>query len=354
YSVDLATALALTTGDEIYIAINFNTPNYNYPLSYDPDGPMETNKNFISSTGSTWEALDAGNHGYGDIGIRGRVSPPYNPAPCINDASALYLHPDYLFPGGVVDIYPGQVLGPYDLVLCIEGSDTVCIHAEDTEDWYVTGDLDECGVYADDCFGVWQVFVEAPLAAVINDYDTVRAILAVCDVNGVCAPACGVDTTTLVLHVVEPPPSIEIFQDTLTEVDQGVTQAFIPFQICNGNPASSPLDYEYTITSQGTVGPAINQTGDLLGVPGGDCGWVYGIIDASAANIGDVDTLTIVGKYDYPTGPPSNDIYDTCVQAIVVVEPVPVPLLSTVMLVLLGLAAVTAAAFYLRRRATND
>jgi C1A family cysteine protease len=349
YSVDLATVLELITGDEIYIAINFNTPAYEYPVPYDSDGPMGSNKCFVSNSGSTWEALDAGNYSWGDVGIRGRVSPPYTPAPCINDASALYLDPDYLFPSGVVDIYPGQVLGPYDLALCIEGSDTVCIHAEDTEDWYVTGDLDECGVYADDCFGVWQVFVEAPLTAVINDYDTVRAILAVCDVNGVCAPACGVDTTTLVLQVVEPPPSIEVFQDTLTEVDQGVTQAFIPFQICNGNPASSPRDYNYNITSLGLVGPAIDQSGTLLQMPGGDCGNVYGQIDASGASLDDTDTLTIIAW----TGTGEDLAYDTCVQVIVVVEPVPVPLLSTVTLALLGLAAVTAAAFYLRRRAAN-
>ena len=349
YSVDLATALALTTGDPIYIAINLNTPTYGYPVPYDSDGPMGTNENYVSNSGSTWEALDAGNYAWGDVGIRARVSPPYTPAPCINDASALYLHPDYLFPPGVVDIYPGQILGPYDLSLCIEGSDTVCIHAEDTEGWYLTGDLDECGIYADDCFGVWQVLVEAPLTAVINDYDTVRAILAVCDANGICAPACGVDTTTLVLHVVEPPPSIEIFQDTLTEVDQGVTQAYIPFQICNANPAASPRDYDYNITSLGLVGPAIDQSGTLLQLPGGDCGNVYGVIDASGALLDDTDILTIIAW----TGTGEDLAYDTCVQAIVVVEPVPVPLLSTVTLVLLALAAVTTAAFYLRRRAAN-
>ena len=53
------------------------------------------------------------------------------------------------------------------------------------------------------------------------------------------------------------------------------------------------------------------------------------------------------------TGTGEDLAYDTCVQAIVVVEAVPVPLLSTVTLALLGLAAVAAAAFYLRRRAVN-
>jgi C1A family cysteine protease len=346
YSVDLASALPLTTGDAIYVAINFNTPGYNFPVPYDPDGPMGSNLCFVSNTGSTWEALDAGGYSYGDVGIRARVSPAYVPAPCIDDASALYLHPDYQFPEGVVDIYPGQTLGPYDLALCIEGSDTVCIHAEDTEGWYVTGDLDECGVYEDDCFGFWQLFVEAPLTAVIGEYDTVRAVLSLCDVNGVCAAACGVDTTTLVLYVVEPPPSIEVFCAELTEVDQGVNQAYVPFEICNANPASSPRDYGYNITSLGLVGPAIDQSGTLLNVPGGDCGNVYGVIDASSASVDDTDTLTIIAW----TGSGEDVAYDTCVQAIIIVEPVPVPLLSPAALALICLGAVASAALLMRRR----
>lgn len=240
------------------------------------------------------------------------------------------------------------MLGPYELSICIEGMDTICVHAEDTEGWYLTGDLDDCSIIDDGCWGMWNVYVEAPLDAQICDYDTVRAILSVCDVNGACAPHCGADTTTLVLHVVEPPPAIEIFQDTLTYVDLGVNEAFVPFQICNGNPAASPRDYDYEITSLGVVGPALNQTGTLLQVPGGECGYVYGTVDASSAAVCDYDTLTIVAW----TGDGGDFAYDTCVQVIHVIEPLPVPLFSGRTMLVLGLALIAVAAVSLRRRIT--
>ena len=348
YTVDLPVPLQLTTGDNIYVAIKLMTPGYDYPVPFDPDGPMETNKSFISNTGTSWLAIDNGYGAdpFGDIGIRARVYPPYQEAPCYNDATSLYYHPDYMFPEGVVDIYAGQVLGPFELALCIEGMDTVCVHGEDTEGWYVTGDLDECAIIDDGCWGFWNVYVEAPLDAQICDYDTVRAILSVCDVNGMCAPQCGADTTTLVLHVVEPPPAIEIFQDTLTVVDLGVNEAFIPFEICNGNPAASPRDYDYRITSLGVVGPAIDQTGTLLGVPGGECGYVYGSVDASTAAVCDYDTLTIVAW----TGGTGDAAYDTCVQVIHVIEPLPVPLFTGQALLVLGIALAAVTAIYIRRR----
>lgn len=350
YTVDLPVPLELTTGDQIYVAVKCMTPNYDYPVPFDPDGPMETNKSYISNMGTTWVAIDNGYGGdpFGDIGIRARVYPPYEEAPCINDATSLYYHSNYQFPEGVVDIYAGQLLGPYELSICIEGMDTICVHAEDTEGWYLTGDLDDCSIIDDGCWGMWNVYVEAPLDAQICDYDTVRAILSVCDVNGACAPHCGADTTTLVLHVVEPPPAIEIFQDTLTYVDLGVNEAFVPFQICNGNPAASPRDYDYEITSLGVVGPALNQTGTLLQVPGGECGYVYGTVDASSAAVCDYDTLTIVAW----TGDGGDFAYDTCVQVIHVIEPLPVPLFSGRTMLVLGLALIAVAAVSLRRRIT--
>jgi C1A family cysteine protease len=346
YSVPLPTPLVLTPGDPIYVVVNFATPNYDYPVPFDGDGPMETNKNFVSNNGTTWQALDLGYYEYGDVGIRARVSPPYEPGSCVNDATSLYFDPAYEFPTGVVDIYPGQELGPFDLGICIEGSDTVCVHAEDTEGWQIGGDLDECSIIADDCWGSWNVYIEAPINAHVCDYDTVRAILAVCDVNGSCTAACGVDTTMLVLHVVEPPPSILILQDTLTIVDEGVTEAYVPFYICNDNPAASPRDYDYTITSLGYVGPVINESGTLVGVAGGECGVVYASIDATEALVCDYDTLTIIGW----TGTVPDIVYDTCVQVIHVIEPLPVPLLSVRMIALLVLAVIIASAAFFRRR----
>jgi C1A family cysteine protease len=349
YTIDLPVPLELTTGDQIYIAIRLITPNYDYPVPFDPDGPMETNKSYISNTGTSWIPVDIGYGAdpFGDIGIRARAYPPYEEAPCINDATSLFFHSNYEFPAEVVDIYAGQVLGPFELAVCIEGPDTICVHAEDTEGWYVTGDLDECTFLDEDgCHGFWQVYVEAPLDAQICDYDTVRAILSVCDVNGFCAPHCATDTTTLVIHVVEPPPALEIFQDTLTFVDMGVSEAFVAFQLCNGNPAAGPRDYGYVITSIGYVGQAINQTGTLLDVPGGECGDVYASIDASTAVTCDYDTLTIVAWSE----PGPGIVYDTCVQVIHVVAPLPVPLFSGRTMAVLGIALIAVAAVFFRKR----
>jgi C1A family cysteine protease len=350
YSITLPTPLLLTEGDPIYVAVQFMTPNYDYPIPYDSDGPMGTNKSFVSNAGTTWQALDLGNYGYGDVGIRARVSPPYEPGSCINDATSLSFDPTSEFPTGVIEIYPGQELGPFQLAICIEGTDTICVHAEDTEGWFLGGDVDECSIIADDCWEFWNVYVQAPLTAEICDYDTVRAILAVCDVNGVCTAACGVDTTTLVLHVVEPPPSILVLQDSLSYVDSGVAVAFVPFAICNDQPAASPRDYDYTITSLGYVGSAIAESGTLSGVSGGECGVVYAAVDAGEASVCDYDTLTIIAW----TGTAPDRIYDTCVQVIHVIEPLSVPLLSAWMIALLAVVSIAVSAVCIRRRALGS
>ncbi|HER43767.1 MAG TPA: hypothetical protein ENO08_04840, partial [Candidatus Eisenbacteria bacterium] len=126
YTVDLPSPLQLATGDRIYIAIRLITPNYDYPVPLDPYGPMETNKSYISNTGTSWLAIDMAYTAdpFGDIGIRARAYPPYGGEPCINDATSLYFDPVYRFPGGAVDIYAGQVLGPFELGVCAEGMDT--------------------------------------------------------------------------------------------------------------------------------------------------------------------------------------------------------------------------------------
>ncbi|HER43998.1 MAG TPA: T9SS type A sorting domain-containing protein [Candidatus Eisenbacteria bacterium] len=87
--------------------------------------------------------------------------------------------------------------------------DTVCVHAEDAKGWSVTGDLDQCAIIADGCWEYCNVYVEAPLDVTIGEYDTVRAVLSLCDFDGLCNPLCSADTTTLVLHVVETPTGAE-------------------------------------------------------------------------------------------------------------------------------------------------
>ena len=70
YSIRLDNPPATATGNEIYIAIEFRTPGYNYPVPLDYTGPHETNKCYLSHYGTTWAAYDT----Y-DIAIRGRTVP---------------------------------------------------------------------------------------------------------------------------------------------------------------------------------------------------------------------------------------------------------------------------------------
>jgi hypothetical protein len=152
-------------------------------------------------------------------------------------------------------------------------------------------------------------------------------------------------TTTMDFEVVESPPPLTIFQDTLYFVEEGVTTAYIPFSICNGNLCAGIADFDYIITSLGVVGPALNQTGTVTEVGPGECGDVYGIMDASTSLACQYDTLTIIAW----NGPN----YDTCVQAIHVVEPVPVPLFTAPVVTILVLAMILAAAVIMKRHAVS-
>jgi hypothetical protein len=268
----------------------------------------------------------------------------------------------FVLPAGNIPIFGGQTLewttseagGCLAICITTPAGEFCGTMALDTETgWTYNQDFGPCWEFedpADGCY-YWYFDVTAPIDAVVGTINTVYLTTNYCDpVACELDPATAMDTMIVYFEVIDPPVELEIFQDTLTEVDQGVTAAYIPFQFCNGDPAADPRDYDYRITSLGTVGPALNQTGTLLAVPGGDCDWVYGIVDASAAAVDDVDTLTIIGFFD-ATGP--GGIYDTCVQAILVVEPVPVPLFTRPVVTIMVLAMILAAAVVMRRRATS-
>jgi hypothetical protein len=136
----------------------------------------------------------------------------------------------------------------------------------------------------------------------------------------------------------------EIMQDTLTLVERGAPQAYIPFMICNSNSCADH-SYNYNIRSKGYVGAPINQSGTIM-VPSRECKDVYGIIDAYAAVPCASDTLTILAwTID------AEVLYDTCVVIIHVIEPQPVPVFNGPVLTVLVLALIIAAAFFVRRRA---
>jgi len=283
----------------------------------------------------------------------------------------------YFQPGAdVADIYAGgsitRQVGCYNAAATwlppgCKLADTLCAHVTDKLGWTIAGDpaLDDPVLLPGPGY-IWyqDITITAPCGVSVCDYDTVIVQVAYYNTFlGACDPACGdckdpnvrpadglnyFSKDTLVIHVIESPPALGVFQDTLTLVDRGQTQAFIPFSICNQDNCAPSTTYGYNIKSKGHVGAAINTTGSVA-IVGGDCKDVYGVIDAGAASLCQHDTLKIIVWTT--TGSPI--VYDTCVQVIHVIEPRPVPLFTVPVVTILVLALILAAAVFMRRRAVS-
>ncbi|MBU8923057.1 MAG: hypothetical protein KOO63_14660 [Bacteroidales bacterium] len=368
YSIDLPTPVQVTASDEIYLVADLTTPGYGYPIPYDDTGPMETDKSYISNDGTSWSALDNGGYAMGDAGIRGRVGPEVVAGECSMEGDPAFF---VGFPGGTINVIRGESwchdIAPTNFgfvsTTCPD-DDTFCVHITDDLGWTISATPEALA----SCFEVnagsyfWEtVCITVPCDATIGATNTLTAFMAFCDLAGVCAPDCGdceepnwysgnpyYQTITQDFEVIESPPALYILQDTLYYVEQGQTAAYIPFSICNGDPCAAATDYGYSITSLGVVGTAIDQSGTAVGVPGGACDEVYGIIDAGLADVCDYDTLVIIA-WDSATG----SVYDTCVQVIHVVEPVPVPLFGTPVVVILVIAMILTAAIIMKKRITG-
>jgi hypothetical protein len=243
------------------------------------------------------------------------------------------------------------------------GADTFCVaFAQDSawaidNIWMEEGNL-ELGP------GYWWpdvVCITVPCDAPIGCTNTIVGGMYYTDINGVCQPDSGdcedpnfyngnpyYQTSTMVITIVESPPALYILQDSLFYVEQGQTGAYVPFAICNGDPCAPPTDYGYTIVSTGTIGPAVNVADIVYGVPGGECTDVYGVLDAGTALVCTYDELTIIA-WDDATG----TVYDTCVQLVHVIEPVPVPLFTAPVVTILVLAMILAAAVIMKRHAVS-
>ncbi len=364
YTIDLPTPIMVTSGDPVYIHADLNTGSYAYPIPYDDTGPMETDKSFLSNTGTTFSALDMGNFEYGDIGLRATLGPELVVGEVIMDGDPGFFYgfgPDATMIKGETACFG---LAPTNFgflagSLCPD-PDTFCVVLSDELGWTMTNPWMEegPGPFTLGAGNYWpdETCITVPCSVTVGTTNMVIAIQCFSDVNGVCAPEAGdcedsyysgtlrhyIDT--LMIEIVESPPALSILQDTLYFIEQGVTAGYIPFSICNGDPCAPPTDYNYTITSLGLVGPALAMSETIVGVTGGTCGDVYGIVNAGAAEVCDYDTLTIIA-WDAGTG----TVYDTCVQAIHVVEPVPVPVFSAPVVTLLVLAMITAAAIVMKR-----
>jgi hypothetical protein len=235
-------------------------------------------------------------------------------------------------------------------------TDTFCFSVTQTLAWSIpyttTGNhILECAT------GIWYEYldftVNVPCSVSPGDVNTVTFVHAyanddTCDasINSCSASVNSKQRVVLNFEVVASPPALYILQDTLYLIEQGQTAAYVPFSICNGDPCSPPINFNYTITSLGTVGDPLNENG-VVAPNGGECADVYGIVDAGDADVCDFDWLTIVVWTDGGT------TYDTCVQKIHVVTPVPVPLFTAPVVTILVLAMILAAAVIMKRHAVS-
>jgi hypothetical protein len=253
--------------------------------------------------------------------------------------------------------------------------DTFAVVATDLQGWPITNSLDSyCLIYNDTCsyeecpgdvaWYVWdEVCITAPCPSIVGQLNTLTFGMYYCDETMTVQPDSGDcenpnyrgggvydcwQTWSVNFEIIEPAPALVIFQDTLYLVEEGLAAAYVPFSICNGDLCAGSGDYDFIVTSKGHVGAAINQTGTATAVAPGDCEDVFAIIDAGAATACDYDTLTIIG-WDVATGL----VYDTCVQPIHVVEPVPVPLFTAPVVTILVLAMILAAAVIMKRHAVS-
>lgn len=255
--------------------------------------------------------------------------------------------------------------------------DTFAVVTSDIQGWPITNEFlafdqgtegedaeGTCYIINDDGVDPWYFVTEVcmlvPCEALVDDTNTITIKMVYCDDQMVAQPDSGdcedpnfqsdiprYSTLTQDFLVVESPPALYILQDSLYYVEQGQTSAYIPFSICNGDPCAPATNYNYHITSNGNVGPALDQSGTLTGVVGGTCGDVYGIVDAGTGVVCTYDELTIIAWDE------TGSVYDTCVQLIHVVEPVPVPLFTAPVVTILVLAMILAAAVIMKRHAVS-
>lgn len=246
-------------------------------------------------------------------------------------------------------------------------TDTFCMHAWDTQGWVVTADppLGSCFIL-DPGYLWWNdVCLTAPCDVEPCDYDTLYIQMFCCDELIECRTDCpetcedpnwyGGDpyysTDQVIVHIVPSPPALYIEQDSVYYVEQGQTAAYVPFTICNGDACADPTAYGYVVSCTPLVGALCTgfpQAGTTPPILGGECDDIYAIVDAGTANVGDIASLEIVA-WDDLTG----TVYDTCVQLVEVVTPVPVPLFTTPVVTVLVLAMILAAAVIMRRRAAS-
>lgn len=74
--------LPVTSGNDIIAVVKLTNSSFQYPVPLDPNGPIQTNRTYVSCNGSSGSWLETGGSGF-DVAIRLRTStaPPPSPTP---------------------------------------------------------------------------------------------------------------------------------------------------------------------------------------------------------------------------------------------------------------------------------
>jgi hypothetical protein len=148
-------------------------------------------------------------------------------------------------------------------------------------------------------------------------------------------------------YLVRPRPyndAIKIINDAEMVCEQTQSSAHIPFAICNSDACGGARTFGYHIASTGSIGMPISEWGSVI-VAGGASEDVFGILDASTAEVGTWDLITcrawtLIGDVE---------VADTGITKVYVIEPQPVPMLSVQLQCMLALMLLIVSACFLKR-----
>ncbi len=75
YTFDLPTPIDIEAGDDFFVKVKYQTPQFNYPIPSDYKAPVETNKCWISHDGESWIAMGKGTSYVADLTIKAYTVP---------------------------------------------------------------------------------------------------------------------------------------------------------------------------------------------------------------------------------------------------------------------------------------